>query len=49
MQIYEDWAIDPSIQAAISSAISAYPNYVAYMNPYEAYKGTAVILNRYKL
>ena len=51
MQIYKDWEVtDPSELAGISAAIStAYPNYKPFVNPYPAYAGTSVILNRYKL
>jgi hypothetical protein len=49
MQIYSDWEVNPADQAAISSATAAYPNYKAYVNPYPAYAGTSVIMNRYKL
>jgi len=49
MQIYKDWEVDPADQIAISSATAAYPNYKAYVNPYPAYAGTSVIMNRYKL
>ena len=50
MQIYEDWAVNPDDQAGVSAALSTgYPNYKAYINPYPAYTGTSVILNRYKL
>lgn len=49
MQIYDDWAIDPADVAAVTTAISAYPGFVAYMNPYPSYAGAVAILNRYKL
>jgi hypothetical protein len=50
MQIYKDWQVDPADQAGVNVALSAgYQNYKAYVNPYPAYAGTSVILNRYKL
>lgn len=49
MQIYSDWEVNPADQLAISSATATYPNCKAYVNPYPAYAGTSVVLNRYKL
>lgn len=49
MQIYDDWTVDPSDLPSVQSAISAYPNYVAYINPNMSYSGAVAILNRYKL
>ena len=50
MQIYSDWEVNASDVPNVNAAISgAYPDYKAYINPYPAYAGTSVILNRYKL
>jgi hypothetical protein len=52
MQIYKDWEVtDPNDLANISNMLTSmgYPGYKPYINPYPAYAGTSVILNRYKL
>lgn len=49
MQIYDDWAVDASDLPSVQSAIAAYPNYTAYINPNTSYAGAVAILNRYKL
>ena len=49
MQIYDDWAVDSSDLPSVQSAIAAYPNYTAYINPNTSYAGAVAILNRYKL
>ena len=52
MQIYKDWEVSAADQIDISNIPTiqtSYPNYKAYVNPYPAYTGTSVIMNRYKL
>jgi hypothetical protein len=52
MQIYKDWEVSAADQIDISNIVTiqtSYPNYKAYVNPYPAYAGTSVIMNRYKL
>ena len=50
MQIYQDWEVGASELPDVTTSLAgSYSGYKPYINPYPAYAGTSVILNRYKL